>query len=862
MPDQLQLRGGTTTEHNSFTGAAREVTVDTTKKTLVVHDGSQAGGTPLMKESGGNAASSVGIGTGGTNAINIDSNRKIGIGTASPQVLLHLNDTNARMQFTDSSTGSGSGDGVLLGLNGDDDFFINNRETSKSVLFFTQGSERMRVASDGKVGIGTTSPGYKLEVSAETAISGDTRFLTGARHKFIGGGSGNNLELGTYTNNNTSRDVHLTIDSAGQVGIGTTSATSLLTLNHATNPAIRFEDSGTKVASINAEGSSTNIASFEGKALVFAASTGSSFTERMRIATDGKLGLGTTSPSGRLDIQGSSSNEQQIFIRSPQGGAPLLIWNGQGVTDSGDDSRLGIGRNDVAMIYTTANASPVSALAIGNTDAVPIVFSTNNTQRMRIQSDGKVGIGTSSPGRTLDVNGGIRADGTSSFLAIGGNSSTPSEGVAIHRPATSTMAFVTDSTERMRIASDGKVGIGLTDPDQKLEVDGIIKGSSYFQGGASATSSNNYHFGAEGDGTFRIYRGNYGAGTERFRINSDGKTGIGATDPSTAQLVVYRGTSLGGNPIIQARSNHDATNSVKFEIDGDGDAYFSDLVGIGTTGPAGYNANARDIVINRSGNAGITINTGTTAIGRLAFGDADDNNIGQIRYAHAENNMLFDVNANERMRVDSSGRLLLGLTSPLDTTASSFNITGLTSGARIALQGTTTSANTGIAEFFGHWTTNKVAGFIIKSGADTTNKDDGSMHFFTNGGSGLVEALTILNNQKVGVNNTSPSEVLHVTGNILASGTITPNSDIVFKKDIEPLQNALSKITQLLGINFTYKNNNEKSMGLVAQDVEKVYPELIRGEEGNKSLNYMGLTGAIVEAIKELAAKVAALEKL
>ena len=52
MPDQLQLRGGTTSEHNSFTGVAREVTVDTTKKTLVVHDGSTAGGTPLMHETG------------------------------------------------------------------------------------------------------------------------------------------------------------------------------------------------------------------------------------------------------------------------------------------------------------------------------------------------------------------------------------------------------------------------------------------------------------------------------------------------------------------------------------------------------------------------------------------------------------------------------------------------------------------------------------------------------------------------------------------------------------------------------------------------------------------------------------------
>ena len=73
MPDQLQLRGGTTTEHNSFTGALREVTVDTTKKTLVVHDGASAGGTPLMKESGGNAASTVGIGVGGVNKITINA---------------------------------------------------------------------------------------------------------------------------------------------------------------------------------------------------------------------------------------------------------------------------------------------------------------------------------------------------------------------------------------------------------------------------------------------------------------------------------------------------------------------------------------------------------------------------------------------------------------------------------------------------------------------------------------------------------------------------------------------------------------------------------------------------------------------
>ena len=78
MPDQLQLRGGTTSEHSSFTGAAREVTVDTTKKTLVVHDGSQAGGTPLMKESGGTTDASINGVNVGKGANSVSGNTVLG----------------------------------------------------------------------------------------------------------------------------------------------------------------------------------------------------------------------------------------------------------------------------------------------------------------------------------------------------------------------------------------------------------------------------------------------------------------------------------------------------------------------------------------------------------------------------------------------------------------------------------------------------------------------------------------------------------------------------------------------------------------------------------------------------------------
>ena len=90
--------------------------------------------------------------------------------------------------------------------------------------------------------------------------------------------------------------------SDGNVGIGQASPASLLTLNHATNPAIQFQDSGTKVMSINAEGSFANIASFEGKALQFATNSGSGFSSAMVIDTDQDVGIGVTSPSVRCDI--------------------------------------------------------------------------------------------------------------------------------------------------------------------------------------------------------------------------------------------------------------------------------------------------------------------------------------------------------------------------------------------------------------------------------------------------------------------------------------------------------------------------------------------------------------------------------
>jgi len=128
MPDQLQLRGGTTTEHNSFTGALREVTVDTTKKTVVVHDGASAGGTPLMKESGGNAASSVQLGSGGVNAFTIDSNQDITLTGASANVVWDKSD-NA-LEFADNAVAAfGNGSDLTITHDATNTHIRNNTGT-------------------------------------------------------------------------------------------------------------------------------------------------------------------------------------------------------------------------------------------------------------------------------------------------------------------------------------------------------------------------------------------------------------------------------------------------------------------------------------------------------------------------------------------------------------------------------------------------------------------------------------------------------------------------------------------------------------------------------------------------------------
>ena len=97
---------------------------------------------------------------------------------------------------------------------------------------------------------------------------------------------------------------------------------------------------------------------------------------------------------------------------------------------------------------------------------------------------------------------------------------------------------------------------------------------------------------------------------------------------------------------------------------------------------------------------------------------------------------------------------------------------------------------------------------------------------------------------------------LLVRGNAKVVGVVTAEnfdslSDRRYKENIRPIENALDKVADLNGIHFDYKNSGNKSMGLIAQDVQKVFPECVSGKDPI-SVNYNGIIGALVEAVKEL----------
>jgi hypothetical protein len=108
-----------------------------------------------------------------------------------------------------------------------------------------------------------------------------------------------------------------------------------------------------------------------------------------------------------------------------------------------------------------------------------------------------------------------------------------------------------------------------------------------------------------------------------------------------------------------------------------------------------------------------------------------------------------------------------------------------------------------------------------------------------------------IENDRVGIGTTIPSTKLSVSGNVTAID-FNSTSDQTLKINIEKLNNSIEILKKINPVSFNWKDNGEKSYGVIAQELEKILPELVRDNNGTKTVSYIPLIALLIDAVLEL----------
>lgn len=137
-----------------------------------------------------------------------------------------------------------------------------------------------------------------------------------------------------------------------------------------------------------------------------------------------------------------------------------------------------------------------------------------------------------------------------------------------------------------------------------------------------------------------------------------------------------------------------------------------------------------------------------------------------------------------------------------------------------------------------------------------------STNKLTTGGSVTVGSTLLANGNLIVSGISSFANNINCTG-IITATDFNSSSDLNLKKNINNIENPIQKLNQITGVSFEWKSDDRKALGVIAQDVEKVFPELTSiSDKGYLSLNYNGLIAVLIESIKELKKEIDELKKL
>ena len=429
-----------------------------------------------------------------------------------------------------------------IGMQSADDFSIQTNNTSK-----------IYITSAGNVGIGTTSPAYKLDINGDFRVkdgssaiafneysNGATIWLDGSNGDFAGGDYFNISAYGTTDLAfGYAAGTKITMKSDGKLGIGTTSPSTALEVIG--DIKIKQESTYSNYSLIDASEALLTLSTYTVNASAYPADIKFSpnQTERMRITDDGNVGIGTTSPDQKLHIIGTSSDTAGEGLFAIEGDAGNVSWVFRS-TDTGDNLAIDREYGGAGTYYNAV---------------------------MLQRSTGNVGIGTDSPDTKLHVSGSIKAEGngTDQYFFEGVRTGV---GTTIRIYDNANTAYI-DSYNNMAFRANqnggsggnfrftgGNVGIGTTSPDFTLDVAGHIgiDGNIYHNG------DHNTYIGFSGD-------------TLTFRTGGDDRlilTNTTATFGGDVSLADSKKLKFGAGNDLQIY--HDGSNSYINDI-GTGDLY-------------------------------------------------------------------------------------------------------------------------------------------------------------------------------------------------------------------------------------------------------------------------------------------------
>ncbi|MGB2986652.1 MAG: tail fiber domain-containing protein [Phycisphaerae bacterium] len=575
------------------------------------------------------------------------------------------------------------------------------------------------------------------------------------------------------------------------------------------------------------------------------------------IRASGGVGIGTNSPSQQLHV-----HDGAIFVTAtnneiPGMGGPMILLGGG--TPADPNGRWGIEYEPTAEGLNFWKPSP-NPSGWGNY----FLFLADN---------GNVGIGTEDPSELLDVAGNIHASGT-----ITSGSSITIDGTANTINSTGNLDLQTTATSRVFIDdSTGNVGIATTNPAAELDLIGQIKitdGTEQVDRVLTCVAATGLAewkdapaAGADDDWAWSSGSGLAGD------IYHTGNVGIGTTTPD-GKLHVDKDICVTGSSAARVT--------------------FSNVIGCGSISTRGLSVESLSIPNPVKGTQiGIEAKTGVHSINNSQDGDtlarlAESGGYDAIgtfigvrgtstprklkAYPDNTTNALggrFVVSPNAPLAiVDAGGTFWIG--GSYNEVVGTFNWSPPPNrGAIAAVIGI--DNNAGSAESYAGYFKGKVVvkDLPLGGGTDVVMVDsEGLLHTATKGlfddgwsgaGTGQVYATKLTDN--VGIGTMTPTERLHVVGNISVTGAYLQCSDARLKNNTTRIVDSLDTLSKLRGVRFDWKRDEfpdhnfseETQVGLVAQEVKTVLPEVVsKGSDGFYSVDYGRVTPVMVEAINEL----------